>query len=64
MADEGLIEAPKMATGGVGGGVGDCICGAGAGAGSTTSLLASRLEGIEPSEAAELTAPLVELTHR
>jgi hypothetical protein len=32
--------------------------------GILTSLLASRLEGIEPSEAAELTAPLGELTHR
>jgi hypothetical protein len=32
--------------------------------GILTSLLASRLEGIEPSEAAELTAPLDELTHR
>jgi hypothetical protein len=32
--------------------------------GVLTSLLASRLEGIEPSEATELTAPLGELTHR
>jgi hypothetical protein len=32
--------------------------------GILTSLLASRLEGIEPGEAAELTAPLGELTHR
>jgi hypothetical protein len=32
--------------------------------GILTSLLASRLEGIDPSEAAELTAPLGELTHR
>jgi MerR HTH family regulatory protein len=32
--------------------------------GILTSLLASRIEGIEPSEAAELTAPLGELTHR
>lgn len=31
--------------------------------GILTSLLASRLEGIEPSEAEELTAPLGELTH-
>jgi len=31
--------------------------------GILTSLLASRLEGIEPGEAAELTAPLGELTH-
>ena len=32
--------------------------------GILTSLLASRLEGIETSEAEELTAPLGELTHR
>jgi hypothetical protein len=32
--------------------------------GILTSLLASRLEGIAPSEAEELTAPLGELTHR
>ncbi len=32
--------------------------------GILTSLLASRLEGIETSEAEELTAPLAELTHR
>lgn len=32
--------------------------------GILTSLLASRLDGIEPNEAAELTAPLGELTHR
>ncbi len=32
--------------------------------GILTSLLASRLEGIAPSEAEELTAPLDELTHR
>jgi MerR family regulatory protein len=32
--------------------------------GILTSLLASRLESIEPSEAEELTAPLGELTHR
>lgn len=32
--------------------------------GILTSLLATRLEGIETSEAEELTAPLAELTHR
>lgn len=32
--------------------------------GILTGLLASRLEGIEPSEAEELTAPLGELAHR
>ncbi len=32
--------------------------------GILTSLLASRLEGINANEAEELTAPLVELTHR
>lgn len=32
--------------------------------GILTSLLASRLEGVETSEAEELTAPLAELTHR
>jgi hypothetical protein len=32
--------------------------------GILTSVLATRLEGIETSEAEELTAPLAELTHR